>query len=286
MSDFDDRARAKIVAHYSRTQRDRRKTRQRINFIRGMSHGFARFIDNWRSGADKIAGIKGRNIDAKLTRSIKAGGTKRTGWAAERRRVVGDFRRLAAAKSEIDCSAITIRALSRETGFDRSDALPCRRNICECIFPDIPDGSHAAIRLLPESRQFRFDATIPRTRHRDRYLPHAQCAWRYTARVALQRRRYILPSEIYVPTMNLLEKRGTVLAIPTSLKKRWRECTAREDTVLKEYFFSDVIWTRCYFLLSINFINFLSRSFSQDLIFMYENGLINQPVFLSETLAD
>lgn len=49
------------------------KTRRRINFIRSVSRGFARFIDNSGdpAGADKIAGIKGRNIDAKLTRGIK-----------------------------------------------------------------------------------------------------------------------------------------------------------------------------------------------------------------------
>lgn len=95
-----------------------------------------------------------RNIDAKLTRSIKAGGTERTGRTREEESADSEtFGDWAAAKSEIDGPAITIRCTQPgETGFGRSDVLPCRRNICECIFPDIPNGPHATIRMAAELR--------------------------------------------------------------------------------------------------------------------------------------
>lgn len=122
------------------------------------------FTDN--SAADKIARIKGCNIDAKLTRSIKAGEMERT--ARRERRIIGfrDFRRL--AKSEIDCSAITIRCTQPGDGFRPNR---CRRNICECIFPDISDGPHVAIRMAALGR---IEAVpiwrgVSGTRYRDHY---------------------------------------------------------------------------------------------------------------------
>lgn len=164
--------------------------------------------DKGESGMERMRKGRDRGTTTGRTRREVSGNDARDERVRRRprRRTFGGW----LPESEIDCSAITIRCTqSREAGCGRT-LLSCRRNICECIFPDIETDRRARDQTEHEVGRQRMSQLsrvsvrcFTRTRH-DYYCMHPQYAREILCtrlqragapRDQLHNRRYIFRSD-------------------------------------------------------------------------------------------